>query len=201
MRPYLLAGVMILALLLASTVQARNASGPDFPKTQQTMEVLAFSEDGKLFAVKTLDEEGRRSFQVRSSRKGEIEDVVSFFEDDESKSWKRVKRKHKLKADPSDSGENEKLGITLVTAQKGKKLHIYVMKGEKVKRYGSVDLLATPDGKTAATSSVKQLIWCPKGKHVVMVYSQKMKKPHKWESDSVHAFKFKRYKANFDDAE
>ena len=179
--------------LLASIAYGQN----EFPKSQQTMEVVGFSEDGKLFALKTKDEEGRHAYQVRSSRKGKIEQVYSFFEGEEKKAWRKVKRKHGIKADPSDTAENEKLGITLVTAQKGEKLMLYVMKGERVKTYGSVPIQKAEDGKKAATANVSQLVWGPKGKHVVMVYHQKLKKPFPWKSDAVHAFKFKAYKASF----
>ena len=189
------AGCLFVGALFLFQVDAMAQS--DAPKTQQTMEVVGFSEDGKAFALKTKDEEGRQSFQVRSSRKGEIEKVYSYFEADEKKTWRRVRKKHSISADPSKTAENEKLGVTLVTAQKGDKLVIYVMKGERVKMYGSVPLQPSPEGKTSAVANVSQLVWCPKGKHVVMVYHEKLTKPFPWASDSVHAFKFKAYKADF----
>ena len=86
-----------------------------------------------------------------------------------------------------------------MTAQKGAKLTIFIMKGERVKTYGSVAVQKSQDGKKVATANASQLVWGPKGKHVVMVYHQKLKKPFPWESDSVHAFKFKAYKASFGD--
>ena len=187
-----------IAVLLCATVTSGDVRAQsDFPKAQQTMEVVGFSKDGKLFVLKTKDEEGRHAYQVRSSRKGEIEKVYSFFEGDEKKTWRRVKRKHEISAEPSETAENTDLGVTLVTAQKGEKLSIFVMKGERVKKYGSVPVQMSRDGKKAATANVSQLVWGPKGKHVVMVYHQKLKKPFPWESDSVHAFKFKAYKASF----
>jgi hypothetical protein len=189
--------VAFLALAFTSFSDSRAQS--DFPKSQQTMEVVGFSSNGKLFAVKTKDDEGRHAYQVRTSRKGEIEKVYSFFEGEEKKTWRRVKRVHEITMEPSDSPENEKLGVTLVTAQKGDKLVVFVMKGEKVKRYGAVSLQKARDGKSVATANVGQLVWGPKGKHVVMIYHQKLKKPQPWESDFVHAFKLKRYKVSFDD--
>ena len=187
-----------IAVLLFATVTSGDARAQsDFPKAQQTMEVVGFSKDGKFFVLKTKDEEGRHAYQVRASRKGAIEKVYSFFEGDEKKTWRRVKRKHEISAEPSETAENADLGITLVTAQKGEKLSIFVMKGEQVKKYGSVPVQMSRDGKKAATANVSQLVWGPKGKYVVMVYHQKLKKPFPWESDSVHAFKFKPYKASF----
>ena len=194
----LLASCLLIALsgyVLSMDVRAQS----DLPKSQQTMEVVGFSADGKLFALKTKDEEGRHAYQVRSSRKGAIEHVYSFFEGDEKKTWRRVRRKHDIKAEPSQTAENDKLGITLLSAQKGDKLLIYVMKGERIKKYGSVPVQQSQDGKGSATANVSQLVWGPKGKHVVMVYHQKLKKPFVWESDAVHAFKFKAYKASFGD--
>jgi len=191
----LVIGVLVCGALTLGDVRAES----DFPKAQQTMEVVGFSKDGKLFVLKTKDEEGRHAYQVRSSRKGAIEKVYSFFEGDEKKTWRRIKRKHEISAQPSDTAENTDLGITLVTAQKGDKLSIFVMKGERVRKYGSVPVQMSRDGKKAATANVSQLVWGPKGKYVVMVFHQKLKKPFLWESDSVHAFKFKAYKASFDE--
>ena len=189
----------LLAVCCVALLASEALAQADFPKSQQTMEVVGFSEDGKFFALKTKDEEGRHAYQVRSSRKGKIEKVYSFFDGEEKKTWRKVKRKHAIKAEPSQTPENKKLGITLVTAQKGAKLTIFIMKGERVKTYGSVAVQKSQDGKKVATANAAQLVWGPKGKHVVMVYHQKLKKPFPWESDSVHAFKFKAYKASFGD--
>ena len=141
--------------LLTSVAYAQT----EFPKSQQTMEVVGFSEDGKLFALKTKDEEGRHAYQVRSSRKDKIEQVYSFLREDK-KAW-RVKRKHGIGADPSETAENEKLGITLVTAQKGEKLMLYVMKGERVGAYVGAHT-ESRGWKKAATANVSQLVWGPK---------------------------------------
>jgi hypothetical protein len=189
--------ITFVALVCTSFSDGRAQA--DFPKSQQTMEVVGFSANGKVFAVKTKDDEGRHAYQVRTSKKGEIEKVYSFFEGEEKKTWRRVKRAHEITAEPTESPENEKLGMTLVTAQKGDKLVVFVMKGEKVKRYGAVSLQKGRDGKSVATANVGQLVWGPKGKHVVMIYHQKFKKPQPWESDAVHSFKFKRYKVSFDE--
>lgn len=190
---FVLSGVMMWGFSLTAHAQVGQL-------TQHTFELLAFSEDGKLFVLKTSDDHERLSFQVRDSRKGKIVDTAHFEEGDEKKAWRRIQRKHKLRADPSESAENERLGVTLVTAQKGKKLRVYVMKGERVRSYSKVKLLPVPgDESKVASSNVKQLVWGPKGKHVIMIYHQKLKTPHLWEGDFVYAMKFKAYKANFDE--
>ena len=52
-------GCVFMALL------ASTAYGQTEFKSQQTMEVVGFSEDGKLFALKTKDEEGEKPGRLK----------------------------------------------------------------------------------------------------------------------------------------
>lgn len=194
--------VLLISLGLAGPAGAGGrgedpeAVGPD---TRQTMELVGFSKDGKKFALKITDEEGRSLFEVRESRKSKHVASYPFFPEQDKAAWRKAKREHELDAAPSDGPENKDKGITLLSAVKGETLNVYAMSGETcTKLIDKIPLKKIEKGKNkgqVAEAFVKQLVWGPRGKIVAVVYHQKIKDTFEWEGDFAYSFKFKSYKA------
>jgi len=164
------------------------------------MEVVAFSQDGKSFAVKIADEEGRSMIEVRSTKKNKL--LKSFIMDgpDDKRAFRKAKREFQLKGEPTKTPENPVTGVTLLSAQKGDKLNIYAMVSETcTKLYEAIPLRTVQRGKRKgepATATAKQIVWDPSGKYVVIIYHQKIRETHEWEGDFIRSFKFKKYRAS-----
>jgi hypothetical protein len=195
-----LALLLVLALAAPASAGGRGddleAVGPD---TRQTMELAGFSKDGKKFVLKITDEEGRSLFEVRESRKGKHVASYPFFPEQDKAAWRKAKREHELDGAPSDGPENKDKGITLLSAVKGEALNVYAMSGETcTKLIDKIPLKKIEKGKNkgkVAEAFVKQLLWGPRGKFVVVVYHQKIEDTFPWEGDFAYSFKFKTYKA------
>lgn len=187
------------ALLLLPALGGVAGAQPGEPSRQ--LELVAFSDDGKEFALKVVDIERGSMFEVRDSKKNEVVARYPFDEGTEKKAWRKAKKKHDLKFEP-EGPENKKKDVTLMSTQKGDKLNIYVMRGEAIKKYTDIPLLVPTKQKKGdpAESLVKMMAWGPKGKYVVVVYHQKLMDMFEWEGDFVHAFKFRSYKVKFDEA-
>ena len=192
MRMLALSSVLVILVALSLPASAANP----FP-SKQTMEVVAFSSDGKLFAVKVLDENLGSLFQVRDGKKDKLVDSVPFQPDDEKKAWARLKRKHDLTQKPVESQDNPTKGVSLMTRIKDGRIQIMMMKGEQIRPYSELELMKTKDGEPAS-ASVKQVVWDGKGKVAVIVYHQKIKDLLEWEGDFVTSFKYRSYRVSFD---
>ncbi len=170
------------------------------PKTSQTMEVVGFSTDGGSLVLKVEDEMRGSMFQIRDSKKGKVREAFPFREDTEKKAWRKVKKAIELDEEWVNGPENPKKEVVMMTAPKGTGLCVYMMKGERIKMYTNIDLLTTKKGEVAE-SFVKQMAWDRRGKYAVLIYHQKLTDLLEWEGDFVYSFKFKSYKASFDDEE
>lgn len=193
----------LLALLLicppATAKKAEDTEGQR-QKTRQTMEIVGFTSDGREVLLKVDDENRGWMFQVRDSKSGELVQAEAFREETEKKAWRKVKKGRELSDAWVDGPENPKKGVTLMTAEKGGELCVYMMKGEAIKLYGKVPLLKNKKGESA-TSFVKQTAWDERGKYAAVVYHQALTDLLEWEGDFVHTFKFKSYKVDFGDGE
>lgn len=204
-RPALLALATFLAVpigLTTSDASARRSSKTDLMDIRRVqLEFLAFNEDSTEYLVKVLDEQIGNALQVRSTKDNELIKAYPFQPDDEERTIKRVRKKHSLTQDPHEDPANpKKKALTLLLGQKGDKLVVYVMKGDRIKQYDEIDVLKDKDGNVAK-AAMKQLVWDQRGKNVVIVYHQKFDGDHPWQSDFVYSFKFKSYKAKFGDAD
>lgn len=199
-------GLMILSLTatvgligLDKSAEAGGGRGGDQtvgPDTQNTFELVGFSDDGRQVGLRVADEQGRLMFQVLDVRKGKIKDTVSFLEGQDKKGLRRLKKKG-ITAEPLGP-ENEK-GVTLMSAQKGNKLVIFAMKGENcTKAVAEIPLTKVKKSKRneQPEAFAKTLTWGPRGKYVAVVYHEKYKDGFAWSGDRFHGFKFKAYKAN-----
>jgi len=202
-RPALLALATLVAVplgLASYDAQARRSdSGTNLMDIRRVqLEFLAFNEDSDEYLVKVQDEQIGNALQVRSTRNNELIKAYPYQPDDEDRTIKRVRRKHDLTQDPHEDPANPKKDeLTLLLGQKGDKLIIYVMKGDRIQQYDEIDVLKDKDGNVAK-AAMKQLVWDQRGKNVVIIYHQKFPGDHPWQSDFVYSFKFKSYKAKFD---
>jgi hypothetical protein len=188
----------MVALVVTFLAILPSAQAGERPSAEQTMEFVAFSTDGRLFALKVTDEAAGNLFQVRKTKKNQVVGSYVFNASNEEKVWRKVRREHRLEQEPVEAQENPKKGITLMTEVRGSKLRLMVMKGERILPYASVDLRTTRKGK-AAEAFVKSVVWDQKGKYAVVIYHQAMADPLPWEGDSVHAFRYRSYKVDFGD--
>ncbi len=186
----------VVAAAALVTLMASGALASD--RTRQKMELVGFSDDGKEFVLKVTDEERGTFFQVRTTKKNEIVKVYPFAEGEDKKVFAKVKRVHEVGGELSDSPENPKKGVTLMSAQKEDKLFLYVMKGDRIAKYDEIALEKTRKGDPAK-SNVMQMAWDPKGKYGVVVYHQKLTDLGEWEGDFVYSFVYRSYKVNFGD--
>lgn len=175
---------------------ARADDNPELPPTQQVIDVVGFTPDGKSVVLRIDDENAGLLFQVRDIKRGSSEAVYPFVEDAEKTTWRMVTRKHKLNAEWAGSQENTKKKVTVMTEVREDKICIFMMRGETIKLYDELPLHKSSNGKYAE-SYVKAAVWGPKGKHLVLVYNQKTREKLSWEGDFVHAMKFKSYKVSF----
>jgi hypothetical protein len=196
--------VLTLSILLGTSLALTTLSWaddddiPDQPDGQLQIELLGFTEDGTQFGLKVLDDEGQGSYQLRQSSNGKQLKIKSFLAEEAKKYLRGFKRRYKIKVPPADNAENARRGITLLATQKEADLIIYAMKGKKILQYDKIPLKKGKKGKPAK-ATVKFLNWDPKGKFIVIVYNQKVKKRQVWAGDAVKAFRFLAYKADFGD--
>ncbi|MGM0574432.1 MAG: hypothetical protein ACQEXJ_01685 [Myxococcota bacterium] len=190
-----LAAVVTLSAA-AATAEPRGAAG--VPSSKQQMEIVGFSDSGREYVLRVVDENVGTVFQVRDTRRNELLKAYPFREDAEEVVWRRVVRKHDIDEELHAKPDNPRKPYTILTAVKGGELVIYVMKGERIGEYERVDLMETEEGEPAE-AFVKQVAWGPRGKNAAIVYHQKIADPLEWEGDFVHAFDFKTYRVDLGD--
>lgn len=195
------AAAAALSLTLGGVaLAAKDDAAPPLPPSQQGIAISGFSADGKKVFLRVADENTGLSFQVRDTKKGELEKTYPFQEDAEKRSLARVNKSHDGSDAWVDGPDNPRKEITLLTAQKGKDLIIYMMKGERIVEYERIPLLTTKK-KEPAKTFVKQVAWDAKGKYAAIVYHQEITDLLKWEGDFVHTFKFKSYRVTAGESE
>lgn len=190
----LAAALSVLALTSVAHA-ARDEAAPPVPASKQVIEVVGFSSDGREVFLRVDDENTGLSFQVRDAKKGDLVKTYPFQEDDEKRARARLSKAHDGSDAWVDGADNPRKEITLMTAQKGKDLVIYMMKGDRIVEYERVPLLTTRK-KEPAKSFVKQVAWDPRGKYAAVVYHQEIQDLLPWEGDFVHTFKFKSYRVS-----
>ena len=197
--------VIVAACLLTvsggSTTHAKGkaGAGPDLPPTRQMITCVGFSANGKEAVFQIMDENIGSMYQVRALKRNEVIASYPYEEGGEKRAWRKVKRKHKLAEEFSDSPENTRKNVVMMSQVKGDKILIHMMRGEAIKKYTEIPLHTNKKGQPAE-AFVKQMVWDRKGKMAVVVYHQKTVGRMVWEGDFIHAFKFKSYRLGFDAA-
>jgi len=157
------------------------------------MEVVGFSPSGREVVLKVRDANQGTLFQVRDAKKNRVLSSHPYQENSEKRAWRRLTRKHQLVEDFSLSSKNPRGAQTLMTGVEGRDLVVYLMDGERIQVYERVPLLKPRDGSTPK-AFVKQAVWGPKGRHVVIIYHQQLRDLLEWEGDFVHSFKYRSYR-------
>lgn len=166
---------------------------------QRKIEVLAFSSDGKRYALKITDElRGSPFFELRDASKGKILDAKGFDAGDEASAWRGFARKHDLEAELVETPENQQEKVTLVVAPEAeaRRLTVYVMRDGVAVPYYRIPLLSHRDGR-AAVATLGQIAWDRRGKYAVVVHTQRLDDRPGFESDFAHAFKLRMYRTPF----
>jgi len=84
--------------------------------------------------------------------------------------------------------------IMLMTGQKGDKLIIMGMRGERATTYESIDLIQDKN-KVVAKASQKALVWDQEGKNFILIYNQKLdSKDTPFDGDFFEVHPFKSFK-------
>lgn len=175
---------------MAPTAEARK---PDpLPPTSQSIEVVGFSPSGREVILRVDDENQGVIFQVRDAKKNRVLGHHPAHPD-EKRVLRRLRDKYQVLEDHKLSSKNPRNDYVLMTEADDGAVLIYIREGERVRLYERLRTLRTRRGPPA-TAFVKQAVWGPKGKHVVVVYRQKVKDLLEWEGDFIHAFKFRSYR-------
>jgi hypothetical protein len=187
--------VTLGALAVFATTGSSASAQPTDTKSEQ-IQFLGFSQDGELFALKVNDLQRTPRVEILESKSMKPVGRYPFSDDtDFKKAWSKAKQKHKVDKPSADKGpEHPTDGITILTSQKKDKFFILATKCGKLAPYDAIDVLkgsTKTEKDIPAKANQVELVWDQGGKYVVIVYHQKIPGSWAWESDFVHAFKFK----------
>ncbi len=206
---------ILFSLVALVAAPARAADAPDVATLRpQNFEFIAWSTDSSLVLLKLNDPNAGLIFQVRDAETGEIFKMgtkPAVFpsphaanSDEERKFIKQIVNGQKVKLDGkpvkfdqpgvAEATHPVKTDIMLMVGQKGDKLLIMGMRGERVTKYDSIDLLKDKKG-VVAKASQKALVWDAEGKNFCLIYRQELKSEDTpFEGDFFVVSKFKPYK-------
>mgnify|MGYP005658658165 CR=1 FL=1 len=189
--------LLTVGAMSSSLAKAKKNAGPDLPPTRQAITCVGFSADGKEAVFQIMDENIGSMYQVRALKKNEVIASYPYEEGREKSAWRKVKRAHALSNEFTDSPENTRKRVVMMSQIKGDKILVHMMRGEAIKPYTEIPLHTNKKGQPAE-AFVKQMVWDRKGKIAVIVYHQKTVGRMVWEGDFIHVFKFKSYRLGFD---
>lgn len=187
------------SMLLVSPIA--EAAAPDPEQTRpQSYEFIAWSEDSSQFLIKVTDPNMTGCiFQVRNTETGEIVKVgkknaqeLAPDKDAEVKARAKIIKAYKMtQAGIEDSSHPKKKDIMLFTGQKGDRLVIMGMRGERASKYDTIDVMKDKRG-TVAKATQKQLVWDADGSHLAIIYREKLDdKDTPFEGDFIYVAPFK----------
>ncbi len=193
---------VVLALALASSLLlglgSASASAPAMTQ-RVTYEFVGFLDGGQQFVVKVRDENIGTKYEVYKTKKLDLVKAYPYLEGEEKKVERKIARKHGDLEPPADDATNPKKKVMMLVGQKKDKLNIYMMKGERIKKYDDIEVYQDEETNEVAAASAKQAVWSTNGKYAVVIYSVKLAQKFKTvDRDLLHAFKFKSYKVKFD---
>lgn len=204
-----------LALIALLYLNPAFARGPDLELMRETrFEFVAWSTDSSLILLKMDDPQAGTLYQVRDAKTGQVFRMgktaatfpVNFAPNSKQElafvrqltNGRKVKRDGKgVKFDQkgvAEANNPRRDEIMLLTGQRGSKLLVMGIRGERATRYHSFDLLKADDG-TIAEASQKALVWDDSGKNVIIIYNQKLQTPDfAFDGDFFEVLPFKSYK-------
>jgi hypothetical protein len=99
----------------------------------------------------------------------------------------------------ADDATNPRSDVMMLVGQKGDKLNIYMMRGDRIVQYDSIDVYKDPKSNELAKANQKQAVWDKDGRYAVIIYSQKLDQRFQpVDRDYVYAFRFFPARAKFD---
>ena len=196
-----------VAFWLSSVVLASSAAvaaAPDPETTRpQSYEFIAWSEDSSQFLIKINDPNMTGCiFQVRDTETGAIvkngkKNAQEIAPDKEAEVKARAKiiKAYKMTQAPVDDASHpKKKDIMLFMGQKGERLVIMGMRGERASKYDTIDVMKDKQG-VAAKANQKQLVWDADGSHLAIIYRAKLdNKDTPFEGDFIYVAPFKESK-------
>jgi len=216
------AGLFSLAALLSSSALAGAPDVSTLRPAN--LDFIAWSTDSSLILLKLQDPNAGLIFQVRDGKTGEIfkirDKTPAVFpsanapgSDEEKKFIKRLMNGQRVKVNGksmnveidgkavkfdqpgvAEATHPVKSDIMLMTGQKGDKLVIMGLRGEKATKYDSIDLIKDKKG-VVAKATQKALVWDNEGKNFCLIYRQELKSDDTpFQGDFLMVSKFKPYK-------
>lgn len=204
-----------LAFVSPALVTVAHAAPPDVATLRATSyEFVAWSTDSTLILLKLQDPQAGVIFQVRDAKTGDIFKMgnkPAVFpsqnapnSDEERKFIKQIVNGQKVKVDGqpvkfdqagvAEATHPVKTDIMLMLGQKGDKLVVMGIRGDKASKYHAFDLLKDKKG-VVAKASQKALIWDNDGKNVCIIYNQKLESADTpFDGDFFEVLPFKSYK-------
>lgn len=191
--------VLALAVLLSLTILGHAHAAPAVDdQARLTYEFIGFLKDGENFLVRGEDSNMGPRYEVWDTKDSSFVKVFPYTTDDEKKALYKIKREFGETQKPSDDATNpRKKDIMMLVGQKGDKLDIYMMKGDKVTKYDDIKVYKDEKSGNLAKANQKTAVWDADGKYAVIIYSQKLDEKFKSvDRDYIYSFKFKAYKVD-----
>lgn len=160
-------------------------------------EFLAFSVERGLYAIRVTDVNRGTYFSVRKLEDSSIVKEVPYQLEDEDKALKSLKKAHKL-TDEGHVGQQSPNGeYTILGAAKGDKFEVMVQADSHLGLVRAVDLRKEQDSEKPAKAILKQVVWTPDGKWLLLVINQKVGGAFSSDEDDVIVMPFRSYKVQW----
>jgi hypothetical protein len=205
---------LAISVVLAALSTPAFAENPDISTLRPAnYEFVAWSTDSSLIMLKVQDPNAGLIFQVRDAKSGDIfraGNKPQVFpsphapNSDEERKFIKQLLNGKVKAEGqavkfdqpgvAEAQHPVKSDILLMSGQKGDKLVIMGLRGDKATKYESIELIKDKKG-VVAKASQKALVWDASGDNFCLIYRQELKSEDTpFEGDFFMVSKFKAYK-------
>lgn len=182
--------LLAIALTIVFTPPARAQQGI-------TMEVVAFSPEKDLYALRVMDADRGNYFSIRKLEEGEKVKDVAYEIETEERIWKSLVKKYDLTEEAVISQASPDGKFTLLGAPKGPKYRIMVSGNGKTGTLMDIDLQADEQSKEVAKGILKQVAWNKKGKWVVLIVNQRLGGNFPLDRDFAYQTKFRSFRVKW----
>lgn len=182
--------ILAVALTIAFSSSARAQQGI-------TMEVVAFSPEKDLYALRIMDVDRGNYFSIRKLDEGEKVKDVAYEIETEERIWKQLVKKYELTEEAVISQASPDGRFTLLGAPKGPKYRIMVNGNGKVGTLMDIDLQVDEQSKEVAKGMLKQVAWNKKGKWVVLIVNQRLGGNFPMDRDFAYQTKFRSFRVKW----
>jgi len=168
-------------------------------QSEVRLSILGINGDGDQALVKVQDADQGTLLQIRESQTGKVK--KSWFvenRNDERKRVKRMLRKRFKEANVDQTDEKGRHTVMVAPDQLKKDYDILILRDGRVGVLGSVPIKTDESGKQKAKAMLKEVVWGPDGKSVLVVVNQKLKVDNGVQDvDELHYFRFRVWKVKW----